>query len=140
MDDQVWEVDARLTERGMCSLLIEGASYDVDVADGDGRLVVEVGGERYEVEVEDESRHILRRRVGAAASHGGQIVKAPMPGRVTHVAVAVGDAVAAGTPLLVIEAMKMENEFRAGASGTVAEVRVEPGQTVNGGDVLVVIR
>ena len=139
MDDQVWEVDARLTERGMCSLLIEGASYDVAVADEDGRFAVEVGGERYEVEVEDESRHIIRRRDGAAASHGGQVVKAPMPGRVTHVAVAVGDTVAAGTPLLVIEAMKMENEFKASGPGTVTDVRVQAGQAVNPGDVLVVI-
>jgi biotin carboxyl carrier protein len=62
-----------------------------------------------------------------------------MPGRVTHVAVAVGDTVTAGTPLLVIEAMKMENEFRASGPGTVRDVRAQAGQAVNAGDVLVVI-
>ena len=139
MDDQVWDVDARLTDRGIVSLLIEGLSYDVDVADEDGRFVVDVRGERYEVGVEEEGRYIIRTRGGAATAHGGQVIKAPMPGRVTHVSVAVGDAVAPGTPLLVIEAMKMENEFKAAGAGTVTEVRIQAGQAVNPGDVLIVI-
>src|SRR5207249_2094353 len=74
---------------------------------------------------------------------GGQAARtlvAPLPGRIVTVAVKPGDRVEKGATLLVIEAMKMENEFKAGASGTVAEVRVAPGQTVNGGDVLIVIR
>jgi biotin carboxyl carrier protein len=66
-------------------------------------------------------------------------VGAPLPGKITHVAVRPGDTVAAGDTLLVIEAMKMENELRAGAPGTVAEVRVRAGQTVNAGDVLLII-
>jgi glutaconyl-CoA decarboxylase len=73
------------------------------------------------------------------ATHGGQTLKAPMPGKITHVAVQAGDRVARGDTLLVIEAMKMENEFKAGADGTVTEVRVSPGQAVNPGDVLVVV-
>ncbi len=62
------------------------------------------------------------------------------PGGVVKVGVKPGVRVGKAATLLVIGAMKMENEFRAGASGTVAEVRVAPGQAVNGGDVLVVIR
>jgi biotin carboxyl carrier protein len=136
--DQVWDVDARLTPQGICSLLIGGISYVADVTDADGITVVEVGGERYEVRVEEESRHIIRTRAGGG-EHGGQVVKAPMPGRVTHVAVQVGDTVVAGATLLVIEAMKMENEFKAKAAGTVKEVRVEAGQAVNPGDVLLIV-
>ena len=63
-----------------------------------------------------------------------------MPGQVTHVAVRPGDIVAAGDPLLVIEAMKMQNEFKARAAGTVTDVRVSAGQTVNPGDILLIIR
>jgi acetyl/propionyl-CoA carboxylase alpha subunit len=139
MDDQVWEVEARFTESGVASLLIDGASYDVGITREDGLFVVDVGGERYDVSVEDESRYLLRVSGGAGSRHGGQVVKATMTRRVTHVSVAVGDAVVAGTPLLVIEAMKMENEFRAAGAGTVKEVRVESGQAVNAGDVLMVI-
>jgi biotin carboxyl carrier protein len=58
---------------------------------------------------------------------------------VTHVAVSPGDRVQAGDTLVVIEAMKMENEFKAAGAGTVAEVRVAPGQVVNAGDVLLVM-
>jgi len=80
------------------------------------------------------------RGLGAAAGHGAQTLVAPLPGRIVHVAVRPGDRIEKGDTLLVIEAMKMENEFKAGTSGTVAEVRVEAGQPVNAGDVLVVIR
>jgi len=58
---------------------------------------------------------------------------------VVAVAVAVGDAVQPGDPLVVLEAMKMENEFKAAVTGTVREVRVQPGQPVNAGDLLIVI-
>jgi glutaconyl-CoA decarboxylase len=74
-----------------------------------------------------------------AGGVAGQTIKAPLPGKVTHVAVAVGDHVERGDTVVVIEAMKMENEFKATAPGTVSEVRVQPGQAVNAGDVLVLI-
>lgn len=137
--DQVWDVDARLTAQGIYSLLIGGRSYVADVSDQEGACVVAIGGETYVIEVEQETRYIIRTRGGALALHGGQTLKAPMPGKITHVAVRPGDAVKPGDPLVVIEAMKMENEFKAGAEGTVSEVRVTPGQAVSAGDVLVVI-
>jgi biotin carboxyl carrier protein len=137
--DRVWEVDSRATPAGIHSLLVDGVSYVADVTEDDGVSVVDLGGERYEVRVEEETRHVIRTRGGAGGAGGAHTLKAPLPGRVTHVSVKVGDTVKAGDPLLVIEAMKMENEFRATAPGTVAEVRVEPGQAVNAGDVLLVV-
>lgn len=137
--EQVWNVDARLTPQGIYSLLIDGISYVADVTDREGSCLVEVAGETYRIEVEEHTRYIIRTRGGAAAREGGQVLKAPMPGRIVHVAVRPGDIVAAGDALVVIEAMKMQNEFRAGTAGTVADVRVAVGQPVNSGDVLVVI-
>jgi biotin carboxyl carrier protein len=136
---EVWEVDGRLTAQGICSLLIGGVSYVADVRDEAGACVVNVGDERYVIRVEEETRFIIRTRGGAGAGHAAHTLTAPLPGRIVRVAVKPGDRVEKGDPLLVIEAMKMENEFRAGAAGTVAEVRVAAGQAVNGGDVLVVI-
>ena len=95
-------------------------------------------GESYAIRVEEETRYIIRTRGGKVGA-GGQVLKAPMPGKVVLVEVEVGQVVAAGDGLLVLEAMKMENEFRAAAPGTVVEIRVEAGQAVNLGDVLVVI-
>jgi acetyl/propionyl-CoA carboxylase alpha subunit len=139
LDDQVWEVDARLTAQGIFSLVIDGVSHVADVADDAGRCVVEIGGETYSIQVEEQTRYIIRTRGGAAGSGTGQTMKAPLPGRITHVAVQAGDTVAPGQTLLVIEAMKMENELKASAPGTVREVRVAVSQAVNAGDVLVVI-
>ena len=139
LDDQVWEVDARLTPQGIFSLVIDGVSHVADVADDDGHSVVEIGGETYAVQVEEQTRYIIRTRGGTAAGGAAQTLKAPLPGRITHVAVQAGDTVTPGQTLLVIEAMKMENELKASAAGTVREVRVAASQAVNAGDVLVVI-
>ena len=139
LDDQVWDVDGRLTAQGIFSLLVDGVSHVADVEDRAGVCVVDVGGETYSIEVEEQTRYIIRTRGGAAGGAGAQTLKAPLPGKITHVAVQAGDAVTAGQSLVVIEAMKMENELKATAAGTVREVRVVNGQAVNAGDVLVVI-
>ena len=76
---------------------------------------------------------------GGTAGAGGQVLKAPMPGRVVLVEVALGQAVQPGDGLVILEAMKMENEFKATVAGSVKEIRVESGQIVNPGDVLLVI-
>lgn len=137
--EEVWEVDARLPAHGICSLLIGGISYVADVKEEDGRFLVDVDGESYSIRVEEETRHIIRTRGGAESGRGGQILTAPMPGKVVRVEVAVGQVVKPGDGLLVIEAMKMENEFRATAAGTVREIRVRAGQAVNPGDTLIVV-
>ena len=134
-----WDVDARATMPGIYSILIGGVSHVADVVDRDGACVVEVDGEQYEINVEEQTRHIIRTRGGAGAGAGSRTLTAPLPGKISRVAVQPGDAVGAGDILLVIEAMKMENEFRAAAAGTVAEVRVAAGQAVNAGDVLIVM-
>lgn len=111
-----------------------------------GRTAVEVvvAGWRFEFELEDATHAELRRRATAgddAAVHHGPIeVRAIIPGRVASVAVTVGDEVIAGQRLLAVEAMKMVNELRAPRDGTVERVAAAAGQTVELGDVLVVLR
>jgi biotin carboxyl carrier protein len=136
--DAASDVDARQVAEGIWSVLIGGASHIVDVSEEDGVSLVEVDGESYAIRVEEETRYIIRTRGGKVGA-GGQVLKAPMPGKVVLVEVEVGQVVAAGDGLIVLEAMKMENEFRASAPGTVVEIRVGVGQAVNLGDVLVVI-
>jgi biotin carboxyl carrier protein len=138
VDGQALAVDARQTVEGIWSILLDGASYVADVTERDGAYAVDVDGERYTIRVEEESRYIIRTR-GAAGSERGQVLKAPMPGRVTLIEVAVGQTVEPGDGLIVLEAMKMENEFKAQVTGTVREIRAQVGQAVNPGDVLLVI-
>jgi biotin carboxyl carrier protein len=138
VDGQRHDVDARQVAEGIWSLLLEGASHTVDVTDEDGVLVVAVDGERYRIRVEEETRYIIRTRGGRAGA-GGQVLRAPLPGKVAVVEVTVGQTVQPGDGLVVIEAMKMENEFRAAVAGVVKEIRVRAGQAVNAGDTLLVI-
>jgi biotin carboxyl carrier protein len=131
-------VDARETAQGIWSILLHGASAVAAVTEQDGTYLVDVEGERHAIRVEEESRYIIRTR-GGHGGPGGQVLKAPMPGKVALIEVTVGQAVAPGDALIVLEAMKMENEFKAQVAGTVKEIRVAVGQPVNPGDVLVVI-
>jgi len=139
VDDQVWEVDVQTPSPGLRSFLIDGVSHLVSVSGDDGRFVIGVGGELHELRVEEAGRFAIRTRGGTAGAREGQTLVAPLPGKITHVAVAPGAVVNRGDTLVVIEAMKMENEFKAVAPGTVREVPVAVGQAVNAGDLLVVI-
>lgn len=132
------EVDARPTGGGGWSLLIGHASTAAAVTEENGSYVVHLEGEAYSIRVEEETRYIIRTRGGTAGA-GGQVLKAPMPGRVVVVEVAVGQTVQPGDGLVILEAMKMENEFKATVAGTVKEIRVAGGQAVNPGDILLVI-
>lgn len=104
---------------------------------------VVIDGWRFLVQVESARRAALRGRATRDrpdAGHGGPAeVRAIIPGRVVSVAVAAGETVGEGGQLLVVEAMKMQNELRAPRAGTIARVAVAPGQTIDVGDVLVVI-
>ena len=103
-----------------------------------GRYTLWIDGYRYEVEALDERTRAIRDLSGAKAGPSGPApLVAPMPGLVVRVAVAVGDAVQAGQALVVMEAMKMENELRSSATGTVKAVLAAPGTAVEKGAVLV---
>ncbi len=132
------DVDARQVASGAWSLLIAGASHVADVSEENGEVVVAVAGQAYRIRVEEPGRD-GRRVAGGRPRATGQRLVAPMPGRVVAVHVRPGDRVAPGASLVVLEAMKMENEFRATAAGVVAEVRVSAGQAVNAGDLLVLV-
>ncbi len=91
-----------------------------------------------EVGIEDErSRHIRLLAGAGKAAPFGAVIKAPMPGLVVRIPVTVGEEVAAGAGLLVLEAMKMENEIKASSPGVVTAVRVVPGQAVEKGQILI---
>jgi biotin carboxyl carrier protein len=111
--------------------------------EGRRRLEVVVDGWRFELDVEDADRADLRRRAtrarDAAATSGPTEIRAIIPGRIAAVRVAPGDVVVAGDTLLVIEAMKMQNELRSPRDGTVARVAVGESQTIDAGDLLVVV-
>jgi biotin carboxyl carrier protein len=122
------------TADGVFSILMDQRSYTVTHL-GEGELLV--NGHVFRVEVIDPRKRQSKK--GAAATEGRQAVAALMPGRVIRVLVKVGQEVEAGQGLIVVEAMKMQNEMKSPKAGRVAEVKTNDGATVLVGDVLVVI-
>ncbi len=122
------------------SLLLGDHSYEVFVNRNEASYDVLVAGERHEVSVEDEYTRRLSGMGGAARGPKGDAqVKAPMPGLVVAVRAKEGDQVKNGQGLLILEAMKMENELRAPWSGTIKSIKVSAGQKVEQGQLLMVI-
>ena len=107
---------------------------------GRGRVTLDIDGHRYEVEALDERARTIREMTARSAPPAGPApVIAPMPGLVVRVTVAPGDSVVAGQGVLVMEAMKMENEIRAPRAGRVKEAPVREGQAVETGALLVLL-
>ncbi|HEY3354149.1 MAG TPA: biotin/lipoyl-containing protein [Polyangia bacterium] len=131
-------VDACSLGGASWSLIVDGAAALIDL-EGDGAdLTVHVGDVTVPVRLIDARRQLLMQ---AAAQRGGAKagpleVRSPMPGKVVKVLVAPGAAVTAGQGLVVVEAMKMENEMRAPRDGTVEKVAVREGQAVDAGETL----
>jgi biotin carboxyl carrier protein len=121
------------------SVLLSGYSHEIYVTPStSGQLQLQTGGLEFLAEVIDP-RSWRGRRHGGAEVEGRQQILAPMPGKVVRLLVKAGDAVEAGQGLLVVEAMKMQNEIRSPKSGTVERVLVAEGQAVNAGEVLCVV-
>jgi biotin carboxyl carrier protein len=132
------ELDASVAEvaPNTFSVLLNGESHQIRVAPrADGPLTLHTGLAEYDVEVTDP-RVWRGRRHGALQVEGRQQVTAPMPGKVVRVLVSEGDAVEAGQGLLVVEAMKMQNEIRSPKNGKVEKLLAKEGLAVNAGDVL----
>lgn len=131
---------------GRFSLLIDGKSYEVFArrvarpGEEKGQVYeISIAGQRFELRVEDEREKVLAGAAGTRET-GEAKVRAPMPGLVIGVPFEAGTAVARGQTVVVLEAMKMENDLPAPISGAIKEIKVSKGQTVNQGDVLVVVQ
>jgi pyruvate carboxylase subunit B len=118
-------------------LWLDGRPHTLVVMWEGERWVVELGGERWTVLVEDERTRELRTRTGRAARRpGAAVIRAPMPGLVVRVQVERGQRLEAGAGVVVLEAMKMENEISAPGPGVVRKIHVAPGQAVEKGAAL----
>jgi biotin carboxyl carrier protein len=137
VDGRAVEADAVRISADTFSILIEGRSFEVTVEENPDGLLLRTGGRQFQVEIIDP-RSWRRGRGAGVELEGRQQLIAPMPGKIVRVLVAAGDHVDAGQGLLVIEAMKMQNEVRSPKSGTVEKLTVE-GRTVSAGEVLAVV-
>jgi biotin carboxyl carrier protein len=158
IDGQSYEIDWRqvaalapdakgqVENGGRFSLLIGGHSYEVFARqitrpDTSGYYYeIFVAGQRFEVHVEDEREKALAGSISGAHESGEASVRAPMPGLVLGLPLEVGAQVERGQTVAILEAMKMENDLASPISGIIKEIKAVKGQTVNQGDVLVVVK
>jgi biotin carboxyl carrier protein len=139
IDGRQFEADVRKVGDSSFSVLIGNRAFDLEVVPEGDELIVASRGATTRVTLLDRARRSRGTVGGRPAVAGKAQLKAMMPGRVVNVLVRVGDEVALQQGLVVIEAMKMENELKSPKAGKVTEVKVTPGQTVEKGDLLIVV-
>jgi biotin carboxyl carrier protein len=135
LNEQEHVADVKTPEPGVYSVLMDGRSYDARIEENALGLVVVIDGFRFKIDVRDPRK--MKRH--SAAAEGKESILAPMPGKVVRVLVSAGDTVEAGQGIMVVEAMKMQNEMKASRSGRVTTVSVKEGSTVAAGDLLATI-
>jgi len=141
IDGKIYDVDFSAGDGSLLSLIVMGRSYEADVVEEvEGVLTVWVEGKLHRIEYQEEGRR-PRRSVGVTGQDmgGPQMIVAPMPGKVVALLVSPAEEVSAGQGVIVIEAMKMENELKASRPGVIKEIKVREGDAVRGGDILIVI-
>ena len=139
VDGETVEVDAALTARDVLSLLIGNKQYEIKRERSlQGELHMVIGSTRYAVDVQDP-RSLRTRRAGHSTEAGPQKLTAAMPGKIVRILVSEKDEVKAGQAVLVMEAMKMQNEMKSPKDGRVQKILTSEGSTVNAGDTLAVI-
>jgi biotin carboxyl carrier protein len=138
LDDQQISLDAVSAGDGVLSLLLDGKSYEVRRESGPTGAHLWVGGNRYPVEVRDP-RSLRNRRGPGGAEDGPQKLVAPMPGKIVRVLVEEKAMVEAGQGIVVVEAMKMQNEIKSPKKGVVQKLNAAVGASVNAGEVLAIV-
>jgi biotin carboxyl carrier protein len=123
------------------SLLVDGRSYTLTAHPGEqrGRWSLALGRERFTADAVDERTRAIREMTGDTEAEVQKTITAPMPGLVVKIEVEEGQAVRAGQGVIVVEAMKMENELKAPADGVVSKILVQERQTVDKGVTLIIL-
>lgn len=153
-----FDVDVNAVDKGFARVVVNGRPYDVAIKKSEGELATALAAEARPAVASSrapEPKPVAHKPAapkpeaapkpaaapasGKPATGGAGALKAPIPGVVTDIKVSVGDQVLEGETVVILEAMKMENDLVAQVSGTIAEIRVQKGQQVSTGDVLLVI-
>ena len=139
VDGSEFLLDGKKTGRTNYSLIVDNRSFevDIDVSEDDYRVLVD--GRNYHIHLLDERRMRLGGVQAGIELQGRQRVSVPMPGKVVAVLVSEGDKVERGQGLVIVEAMKMENEVRSPIHGEVKEVKVKAGDSLEAGATLLVV-
>jgi len=138
INDEKHLVDFAQIEESIYSIIIDNKSYAVDLNEKGDSFEILINGDYYYVEILDEIKKMLKEKKLIEAE-GKQILEAPMPGTITKILVDEGVDVEKGQPLLILVAMKMENEIKSPKKGKVSKIYVKPNEAVTSGAKLIII-
>jgi biotin carboxyl carrier protein len=138
LDGRLVDADVILAAPNAVSVILDGAAFEFHIAPSSGGCTLQSGPYEFQADVRDR-RTWRGNNTEATEAEGRQQVLAPMPGKVIRLLVGLGEEVEAGQGLVVVEAMKMQNEIRSPKKGKVERLQAEEGQAVNPGDVLCVV-
>ena len=139
VDDRKYDLDVVMVEKGVYSILYKGHSYNVELIEGNSskEYIVNTFARSFTTEIIDAESKYRESRKSGMESEGDNNISSPMPGKVVKVPVVVGEKVAPGQTLIVVEAMKMQSEFKAMAERTVKEILVKEGDIVNAHQIMI---
>jgi biotin carboxyl carrier protein len=139
VDGKKYDIDIRMVERGVYSILYNGHSYNVELIEGETskKYVVNTFARTYNVEIVDAETKYRHSRLQGLEHEVDNDISSPMPGKVVKIPVNIGDSVTSGQTLIVVEAMKMQSEFKATADRVVKEILVKEGDTVDSHQVMI---
>ena len=138
VNGELRDVDFLNLGGSLYSIITENKSLEAVIDDDEGKIAVMMGGQLFETQVLDERAMLLVQRRGGLKITSGE-VNAPMPGLIVIVTVEVGQTLAQGDTVVILESMKMQNELKTPVAGVVTAIHVEASQAVDKGDILVEI-
>lgn len=141
IDGITYNIDIAMAERGVCSILYDNKSYNAEIirSGNDGKhYTVNAHFSTYDVDIVDTEARYLKMKRGDNTQQDNKITS-PMPGKIVSIPITVGQTLKAGDTCIVIEAMKMQSNYKVTADCTVEQILVEEGQTVNAGQTLITL-
>ncbi len=140
IEGKVFVADARLVDGpSVMSLIVDKKCYEVVITNTGRKMIISTGGEEFEIEIADELQHRGVGQAARAAETGIEEVKAPMPGVVVALEVETGQEIPPGSPVVIVEAMKMQNEISTLGGGVVKKILVKAGDVVESQQTLLVV-
>ena len=139
VDDNEYDLDCYQVEKGIYSILFKGRSYNVELIETDSpkKYSVNTFYHSYNAEIIDAETKYLQARKGGNLEDEQSTIISPMPGKVVKIPVQLGDEVKKGDTLIIVSAMKMESEYKAGKDGTISEIFVEEEDTIKANQALI---
>ena len=142
VDGHKYDVDIVMVESGVYSILYKGNSYNIELIEGDTskKYIVNTFSKTFNAEIIDAETRYTQSRSKGLEMEGDNNLASPMPGKVVKIPVSVGESVTTGQTLIVVEAMKMQSEFKASGDKIVQEILVREGDTVNAHQIMIKLK